>query len=157
MSIWDLPDHTFKSRLAFVQDQVCPNSGGFGFDRISGVPLSGYTSQAPRFFARTAPSSIPYPHTDVSSGGTRPKTSNVNAGQGQAGLGQNPGNQYVWDSVIPANEVDSWINALDENRPNQQPNFATNLAGQDVAVAFLVQQQLPRTQIPILMDHPPYG
>ena len=46
------------------------------------------------------------------------------------------------------NDVDAWIDHLDENIPTRPPNPGVNPVNPDVAVGFLVQQQLPRQEIP---------
>ena len=47
------------------------------------------------------------------------------------------------------NEVDSWIDHLDETKPSQTPDLTKQGITADVSMAWLVQQSLPRTKIPI--------
>ena len=45
-------------------------------------------------------------------------------------------------------DVDAWIDHLDENLRTTIPNAGVNPMAPDIAVAFLVQQNLPRMQLP---------
>ena len=87
-----------------------------------------------------------------------PGGGDAGCGGGGAGLGGGPGggcagvggvqrqNRVQFAALV--NDVDAWIDALDGNHPVRPPIGGVNPMGQDVAVAFLVQQQLPRMEIP---------
>ena len=69
-------------------------------------------------------------------GGARPRTTSTAHGRTAAPT-----------PPVLANDVDAWIDMLDENRPAGAPHTGLNPVASDVAMAFLVQQQLPRTEI----------
>ena len=65
-------------------------------------------------------------------------------------INQNP---YASRSLRPvvsfsANQVDSWIDELNENRLNRYPDVTTGGITPDMTMAWMVQQSLPRVQIP---------
>ena len=59
-----------------------------------------------------------------------------------------PSTNALTPPVLGANYVDAWIDALDENRPNQLATLGGQGFAPDAAMTWLVQNQLPRTQLP---------
>ncbi len=100
-----------------------------------------YTSTPASLGRGGVPSTVPYGVGSGSTqtsyaaswGGARPRTSTT---------------AHVPVPGVLPNDVDAWIDVLDENRPSLPPNAGVNPMAPDVAMAFLVQQQLPRTQLP---------
>ena len=96
------------------------------------------------------------PSTSASFGGARPRTVNTVNFQASkptssSGGGHRPNRGLPGasgGSAALANNVDAWIDHLDENVPTYRPHPGINPTAPDVAVAFLVQQQLPRPKIP---------
>ena len=136
------------SRMAGTPSSVFdPPSCGYGVP--PGTSSSGLGARHSHSFVQNSSASF---------GGTRPRTScNIPTNTSSSGLGNATRGAFrssrgapmaPGGTLVLANEVDAWIDNLDENVPTCPPHSGINPTAPDVAVAFLVQQQLPRPKIP---------
>ncbi len=112
-----------------------PNANIFAASGVpttrTGVPVA--CASGPSMSLPTHPTHMRMPFSNTA-------TTHVVGSSGYVPPSSNP-------SHVTENFVDSWIDLLDVNRPNQSSPTLTGIAP-DVTMAYLVQQNLPRTQLP---------
>ena len=160
-SIWEQPDYVappprslFRgdTHQSNIPSSLCYSQSAIGSGVPGGIPQSGLGAHHARY---------PIPSSWASRGGARPRTSihhpttSINtSGNNVNPVNQGTSRQTLGPPAVLPNNVDAWIDQLDENRPTRPLNPGVNSIAPDVAVAFLVQQQLPRQQLPTFDGSP---